>query len=87
MSSSVSPLKEILLATAPMLAPRSSLASSRRGLGSGVMVKEAAIWVEEGAGAGAGAGEGAGERGGVMVMASCWPPGWRTRGPLSRTVL
>ena len=47
MSSSVSPLKEILLATAPMLAPRSSRASSRRGLGSGVMVKEAAIWVEE----------------------------------------
>ena len=58
MSSSVSPLKEILLATAPMLAPRSSLASSRRGLGSGVMVKEAAIWVEEGAGAGEVAGEG-----------------------------
>ena len=85
MSSSVSPLKEILLATAPMLAPRSSRASSRRGLGSGVMVKEAAIWVEEGAGEVAG--EVAGERGGVMVMASCWPPGWRTRGPLSRTVL
>ena len=80
---------------AEMLVPLSEGVSSLIGLGSGVMVKEAASLLAGGMTTPAAASLPTGDRGGVMDMA--WEespapegsvvPGFLTRGPLSLTVL